>query len=96
MARVPGKRASKKKSYDFSLTLHDIFSEQDPPEAMVYLHELSETESGWLDVTQSLVDVIPIGDPLGPANITLLLDDSPIPAKVGSTNYRLSCLMIMK
>ena len=50
---------------------------------MVYLHELSETESGWLDVTQSLVDVIPIKDPLGPANITLLLDDSPIPAKVG-------------
>ena len=60
-----------------------ISSEQDPPEAMVYLHELSETESGWLDVTQSLVDVIPIKDPLGPANITLLLDDSPIPAKVG-------------
>jgi len=58
-----------------------VDNEQDPPEAMVYLHELSETESGWLDVTQSLVDVIPIKDPLGPANITLLLDDSPIPAK---------------
>ena len=54
---------------------------------MVYLHELSETESGWLDVTQSLVDVIPIADPLGPANITLLLDDSPIPAKVGSIRH---------
>ena len=65
----------------------DLFSEQDPPEAMVYLHELSETESGWLDVTQSLVDVIPIADPLGPANITLLLDDSPIPAKVGSIRH---------
>ena len=50
---------------------------------MVSLHELAETERGWLDVTQSLVDVIPIDDPLGPANITLLLDDSPIPAKVG-------------
>ena len=55
---------------------------------MVYLHELSETESGWLDVTQSLVDVIPIADPLGPANITLLLDDSPIPAKVGVGSMR--------
>ena len=67
----------------------------------MYLHELSETESGWLDVTQSLVDVIPIVDPLGPANITLLLDDSPIPAKVGSIKeaitdkqmYNVQCTM---
>lgn len=29
-----------------------------------------------------MVDVIPIEDPLGPANITLLLDDCPLPTKV--------------
>ena len=29
-----------------------------------------------------MVDVIPIVDPLGPANITLLLDDCPLPTKV--------------
>jgi hypothetical protein len=49
---------------------------------MMDLHEMSETEAGWLEVANSMIEVIPIEDPLGPANITLLLDDCPIPTKV--------------
>ena len=46
------------------------------------LHKIADKEDGWLQVVQSMVDVIPIVDPLGPANITLLLDDCPLPTKV--------------
>ena len=46
------------------------------------LHKIADKEDGWLQVVHSLVDVIPIADPLGPANITLLLDDCPLPTKV--------------
>ena len=46
------------------------------------LHKIADKEDGWLHVVQSMVDVIPIVDPLGPANITLLLDDCPLPTKV--------------
>ena len=46
-----------------------------------------------------MVEVIPIEDPLGPANITLLLDDCPLPTKVGEFNhilemvFRVMCLI---
>ena len=46
------------------------------------IHKIADREDGWLQVVQSMVDVIPIEDPLGPANITLLLDDCPLPTKV--------------
>ena len=49
---------------------------------MVTLHSMAERESGWLNVVQSMVNVIPLDDALGPAVITLLLDDSPLPPKV--------------
>lgn len=39
-------------------------------------------DEGWLDVVQSLIRVIPLEDPLGPAVITLLLDECPLPTKV--------------
>ncbi|KAH0501655.1 RING finger and SPRY domain-containing protein 1 [Microtus ochrogaster] len=38
-------------------------------------------DEGWLDVVQSLIRVIPLEDPLGPAVITLLLDECPLPTK---------------
>lgn len=41
------------------------------------------SDEGWLDVVQSLIRVIPLEDPLGPAVITLLLDECPLPTKVG-------------
>ena len=49
---------------------------------MTKLHAIADQEEGWLEVVQSMVEVIPMQDPLGPANITLLLDDCPLPSKV--------------
>ena len=58
------------------------YSEQEPPQAMIQLHKIAETEQGWLDVAKSLIQAIPMKDPLGPAVITLLLDECPLPSKV--------------
>ncbi|KAL6084839.1 hypothetical protein STEG23_011231, partial [Scotinomys teguina] len=55
--------------------------DQEPPYSMITLHEMAETDEGWLDVVQSLIRVIPLEDPLGPAVITLLLDECPLPTK---------------
>ncbi|KAF2351151.1 SPRY domain [Trinorchestia longiramus] len=66
-------------------TLHVIRSlvdnDQEPPASMLHLHSVADKESGWLSVVQSMVAVIPLEDPLGPAVITLLLDDCPLPSK---------------
>ena len=51
---------------------------------MLILHSIADKESGWLTVVRSMVQVIPLDDPLGPAVITLLLDDCPLPSKVSS------------
>ncbi|XP_025068490.1 RING finger and SPRY domain-containing protein 1 isoform X1 [Alligator sinensis] len=56
-------------------------SDQEPPYSMITLHEMAETDEGWLEVVQSLIRVIPLEDPLGPAVITLLLDECPLPTK---------------
>jgi hypothetical protein len=57
-------------------------SDQEAPPSMTKLHAIADQEEGWLEVVQSMVEVIPMQDPLGPANITLLLDDCPLPSKV--------------
>ena len=49
---------------------------------MIYLHRIAEKDSGWLSVVNSLVRVVPMDDPLGPAVINLLLDECPLPTKV--------------
>ena len=59
-----------------------MISDQDPPRSMLTLHKIADKEPGWLDVVHSLVGVIPMDDPLGPAVITLLLDECPLPTKV--------------
>ncbi|KAJ8302942.1 hypothetical protein KUTeg_019338 [Tegillarca granosa] len=64
---------------DLIRTLVD--NEQEPPQAMLLLHKIADTEEGWLDVVKSLIMAIPIDDPLGPAVITLLLDECPLPTK---------------
>jgi hypothetical protein len=46
------------------------------------LHMIADKEKGWLTVVNSMINVIPIDDPLGPAVILLLLDDCPLPTKV--------------
>jgi hypothetical protein len=49
---------------------------------MLKLHVIADKEDGWIQVVSSMVNVIPMNDPLGPSVITLLLDDCPLPSKV--------------
>ena len=56
-----------------------VENEQDPPASMVRLHAVADHEEGWLQLVRSLIRVIPLADPLGPAVMTLLLDDCPLP-----------------
>ena len=59
-------------------------NEQDPPEDMLPdlgLQMIADKDEGWLTVVNSLINVIPINDPLGPTAIVLLLDDLPLPTK---------------
>jgi hypothetical protein len=52
---------------------------------MLVLHSIAEKELGWLAVVRSLILSISMEDPLGPAVITLLLDECPLPTKVSIT-----------
>lgn len=63
-------------------------SEQEPPPAMLKLYAIADKEDGWLQVVSSLVNVIPMHNPLGPSVITLLLDDCPLPSKVSTTDSK--------
>ncbi|RWS31599.1 RING finger and SPRY domain-containing protein 1-like protein [Leptotrombidium deliense] len=58
-----------------------VDNDQDPPPCLLKLHVIADREKGWLSVVNSMINVIPIEDPLGPAVILLLLDDSPLPTK---------------
>ncbi|XP_066256182.1 RING finger and SPRY domain-containing protein 1-like [Euwallacea similis] len=91
MQRTPNKVEAKSQS-DVSLvdklildtlgiieTLVD--NEQEPPSAMLHLHNIADNEEGWIQVVNSMIKVIPLADPLGPSVITLLLDDCPLPSK---------------
>lgn len=59
-----------------------IFSDHEPPPAMLKLHAIADKEDGWIQVVSSMVNVIPMHNPLGPSVIILLLDDCPLPSKV--------------
>ncbi|XP_033754657.1 RING finger and SPRY domain-containing protein 1-like [Pecten maximus] len=58
-----------------------VDNEREPPQAMLCLQEVSESQNGWLEMVSSLIHSIPIEDPLGPAVVTLLLDECPLPTK---------------
>ncbi|CAH0547332.1 unnamed protein product [Brassicogethes aeneus] len=58
-----------------------VDNEQEPPSSMVILHNIADNEEGWIQVVNSMINVIPLSDPLGPSVITLLLDDCPLPSK---------------
>ncbi|XP_025114560.1 RING finger and SPRY domain-containing protein 1-like [Pomacea canaliculata] len=58
-----------------------VDNDQEPPLAMVILHKVADCDAGWLNVVKSLIRVIPLEDPLGPAVIALLLDECPLPTK---------------
>lgn len=71
-------------TYNF---LCDGFSDAEAPASMVKLHRIAELEDGWPMVVMSLVNCIPMQDPLGPAVISLLLDDCPLPTKVDALSW---------
>ncbi|XP_031846670.1 RING finger and SPRY domain-containing protein 1 isoform X2 [Nomia melanderi] len=48
---------------------------------MVKLRIIADKGDGWIQVINSMVNVIPMHNPLGPSVITLLLDDCPLPSK---------------
>ncbi|CAG9856793.1 unnamed protein product [Phyllotreta striolata] len=58
-----------------------VDNEQEPPSSMQLLHNIADNEDGWIQVVNSMINVIPMEDPLGPSVITLLLDDCPLPSK---------------
>jgi len=49
---------------------------------MLKLNAIADKEDGWIQVVSSMVNVIPMYNPLGPSVIILLLDDCPLPSKV--------------
>lgn len=59
-----------------------VFSDHEPPPAMLKLNAIADKEDGWIQVVSSMVNVIPMHNPLGPSVIILLLDDCPLPSKV--------------
>lgn len=59
-----------------------MFSDHEPPPAMLKLNAIADKEDGWIQVVNSMVNVIPMNNPLGPSVIILLLDDCPLPSKV--------------
>ncbi|XP_038070409.1 RING finger and SPRY domain-containing protein 1-like [Patiria miniata] len=56
-----------------------VDNDPEPPSSMLRLHDIAESESGWLRVVLSMIRVIPMEDGLGPAVITLLIDECPLP-----------------
>lgn len=48
---------------------------------MLLLHNIADDEEGFIQVIKSMVNVIPMQEPLGPSVITLLLDDCPLPSR---------------
>lgn len=57
---------------------------------MLILHKIADCDQGWQNVVKSLISVIPMEDPLGPAVVALLLDECPLPTKVNDVTGALS------
>uniref|UniRef100_A0A5S6PK19 Bm3401 n=1 Tax=Brugia malayi TaxID=6279 RepID=A0A5S6PK19_BRUMA len=58
-----------------------VSNDQEPPTQLLKLNLIADKEGGWIMVVMCLIDVIPIEEPLGPAVITLFLDESPLPTR---------------
>ncbi|KMQ93323.1 ring finger and spry domain-containing protein 1 [Lasius niger] len=58
-----------------------VDNDHEPPPAMLKLNAIADKEDGWIQVVSSMVNVIPMHNPLGPSVIILLLDDCPLPSK---------------
>lgn len=64
-----------------SLITSFIDNDEESPVPLMKLHALADKEEGWIQVVSSMVNVIPLEDPLGPSVITIVFDDCPLPAK---------------
>lgn len=68
------------------------FSDEESPVLLVKLHVIADKEEGWLQVVSSMVNVIPLDNPLGPSAITIVFDDCPLPSRDSvikvCSNYR--------
>jgi hypothetical protein len=60
------------------------------------LHKIAEEEHGWVHVVSTLLTVVPVDDPLGPAAIALLLDDCSLPTKVTTEILLIALVMLVK
>ncbi|UJR14090.1 hypothetical protein I4U23_001086 [Adineta vaga] len=58
-----------------------VDSDQDLPHAMLVISRIASREDRWLDVMITLVERIPINDPLGATIIALLLDECSLPSR---------------
>lgn len=58
---------------------------------MLKLNIIAEREQGWLLIVQIMIEIIPPDNPLGPAVITLFLDESPLPTKVSHVQFSRLC-----
>lgn len=61
-----------------------VDNEQEPPRSILMLHKIADKESGWLSVMMALISSVPAEDALGPAVISLLIDECALPTKVCS------------
>ncbi|KAF1768191.1 hypothetical protein GCK72_000003 [Caenorhabditis remanei] len=58
-----------------------VNNEQEPPQSLLKLNFIADEEKGWMLVVKALIYTIPENDPLGPAVISLFLDECPLPSK---------------
>ncbi|VDK47413.1 unnamed protein product [Anisakis simplex] len=58
-----------------------VSNEQEPPMPLLKLNLIADKEGGWVLVVICLIEAVPGEDALGPAVITLFLDEGPLPTK---------------
>lgn len=58
-----------------------VNNEQEPPQSLLKLNFIADEEKGWTMVVRALIYTIPENDPLGPAVISLFLDECPLPSR---------------
>ena len=71
-----------------------LSSDQQPPWSLLKLHKLAEADAGWINVVETVINVIPADDPLGPSVVTLLLDECPLPTKVCKSDISLTVTLL--
>uniref|UniRef100_F1KY53 RING finger and SPRY domain-containing protein 1 n=1 Tax=Ascaris suum TaxID=6253 RepID=F1KY53_ASCSU len=56
-----------------------VSNDQEPPTPLLKLNLIADKEGGWVLVVICLIEAVPAEDALGPAVITLFLDEGPLP-----------------